>query len=89
MTSMSGDLRIERGSDVPGGVTEAERPSAETAPEAPAASATVTVEPPPQPAVTEPARPAATDDDTGAILAALERGEITVDEAMQRLDMQR
>ncbi|MBV9279527.1 MAG: DUF4097 family beta strand repeat protein [Chloroflexi bacterium] len=89
MTSMSGDLRIERGSRVPGGAAETESAPAEVAPEASAASAAVAAEPAPQPAVTEPARPAAAEDDTGAILAALERGEISVDEAMQRLDMQR
>jgi hypothetical protein len=69
VTSMSGDLQIERGSDVSADVSHREAPAA---------------------TVTDAAVDAAGDEEkspeTGAILAALERGEMTVEEAMARLE---
>jgi hypothetical protein len=71
MTSMSGDLRIERGSTYAPG---------DAAPE-PAVPEMPVEEPAPQ---AEAA--AATESETANILAALERGEIDVEEAMTRLE---
>ena len=68
MASMSGDLRIERGSDA-----AAEAPHYEGQPAATGAPVQVAAD-----EVTTP--------ETRAILAALERGEVTVEEAMARLE---
>jgi DUF4097 and DUF4098 domain-containing protein YvlB len=71
--TVNGDLEIEEGHSMPAG--DAARPAAP---------------PPPPPAYTEPVAPEDTpstfqSEDTTDVLRALERGEISVDEAMERL----
>jgi hypothetical protein len=72
MNSVSGDLRISRGA-----FGEATPPGSW-----PAAGGRESD----HPSVAEPTAPEPSESDTVAILGALERGEITVEEAMARLD---